>query len=213
MFFGIGEIVNVVNDLIVAGAAMVAAYVGLQGLDTWKRQIKSNTEYELAKKILTSLYKLREAIRSVRNPFLQYSPEPDLPKEKLEELDKREKDWYAYMQAYQKRWDPVNDAKAELLANIFEAEVVWGSEILEKIKQLNPIINELFAVIQEHIEDKNPNKDYSIDRERRKELRKILYFMSVEEEDIYFNKLKKVISEIEEELKPHIMEYHKKNLT
>lgn len=60
----IKEIVSVAKDIILAFAAIVASYVGIKGLGTWRRQLKGNAEYELAKNILTAIYELREAIAS-----------------------------------------------------------------------------------------------------------------------------------------------------
>ena len=46
--------------------------------------------------MLGSVYELREAILRVRNPFMQYSKEPDLPEDKLKELSQREREWHTH---------------------------------------------------------------------------------------------------------------------
>lgn len=156
----LGEIVAIVKDVVLTLAAIVAGYVGIRGLGTWRRQLRGNTEYQLAKTMLTSVYELREAISGVRNPFMQYSKEPDLPQDKLKELSQREREWHALAQAYQRRWEPVPKAMAKLDANLLEAEVVWGPEIRTKANPLNRLTGELLLALQDHLEARNPDGRY-----------------------------------------------------
>jgi hypothetical protein len=164
----------------------------------------------LAKNILTAVYELREAISAVRHPFMRYSQEPDLPKEKLKELSAREKKWQALVQVYQKWWEPVPAAKAKLDANLLEAEAVWGRDSVGKITPLNGLIGELLWAIQDYLEKQNPNFDYeSPEREEIKKRQDIMYSRGDAEKDEYRKRLEAAISDIEAELKPHIVQYHR----
>ncbi|NTU50397.1 MAG: hypothetical protein HGA87_05900, partial [Desulfobulbaceae bacterium] len=179
----LGEVVGIVKDIVLTLAAIVAGYVGIRGLSTWRRQLRGNTEYQLARNVLASVYELREAISSVRNPFMQYSKEPDLPADKLKELSQREREWQALAQAYQRRWEPVPKAIAKLDANLLEAEVVWGSEIRAKAAPLNRLAGELLIVLQDHLEARNPDGQYeSPDPELRKKRRETLYGLGEKDE-------------------------------
>jgi hypothetical protein len=141
---------------------------------------------------------------------MQYPQEPDLPKEKLKELSEREKNWYALAQAYQKRWEPVPAAKAKLDANLLEAEAVWGRSILNKVMPLNGLIAELLWAIQDHMEARNPNVDYeSPGREEIKKRHEIMYACSDSEKDEYKKRFEAVVYDIESELKPRIVQYHR----
>lgn len=189
---------------------MIAGYVGLMGLGTWRRQLKANTEYVLAKDLLRSIYELREAISSARHPFMQYSQEPDMPEEKLKELSEKEKRWHAMVQAYQKRWDPVPKAKSAFDTTLLEAEVVWGKKIVEITEPLNGLIGELLWAIQDHLDAMNPTSDY--DRPGADEVKKRRNTMNARgtgDQDEYKNRLEAVIKSIEKELKPHIEQYHR----
>jgi hypothetical protein len=128
------EIVTLVKDCILGLTAPVAAYVAVRGLNKWQPQLTGNTNHQLAKNILMNLYEIRDATERVRNPFLTHAAEPDLPKEKLEELDARQKAWYATVQEYERRWKPIPIAKARLDANLWEAEAVWGKATIEKVQ-------------------------------------------------------------------------------
>lgn len=199
----------VIKDVVLTGAAIIAAYVGLKGLGAWKSQLVGNTEYELAKQILRSVYEVRDALSSVRNPFMQYSQEPDLPEEKLKELNQQEKQWHAKAQAFQKRWEPVPKAASGLDALLLEAEVVWGSSVKEKVRPLNGLVGELLWAIQDHLEATNPNNAHEKqDPDEVKTRRRIMYARG-DEKDEYQQKLTKAIQGIENELKPHIRRYHR----
>ncbi|MFI3136746.1 MAG: hypothetical protein QX197_08205 [Methylococcaceae bacterium] len=199
----------ILKDATLAVAASIASYVGLKGLGTWRRQLKGNAEYELAKKLLRGVYELREAITGVRHPFMLYSQEPDMSEEKLKELSEKEKQWHAMAQAYEKRWEPVPKAKTSVDTLLLEAEVVWGKKIVEFTSPLNGLIGELLWAIQKHLEAMNPNNHYDNPGEDEiKTRRNIMYARGTTEQDEYKKRLEAVIGLIEEELKPHIEQYH-----
>lgn len=202
------EVIALAKDLVLMAAAIVASYVGLRGLGTWRRQLRGNTEYQLAKALLTSVYELREAIAGVRNPFMQYSKEPDLPEEKLKDLSQRDREWHALAQAYQRRWEPVPAAKAKLDANLLEAEVIWGPAIRTKVQGLNRLIGELLFALQDHLEARNPNIPYeSPGRDLVKKRHETLY--GIGDDDAFKKQLDEAIGTIENEMRPHIVQHHR----
>ncbi len=204
----LSEWLPIVKDFVLSGAGVVAAYVGLKGLGTWRQQFKGNKEYELAKRLLTSVYELREAVNSVRHPFMHYSEEPDMPEDKLKELSDREKQWHALAQAYQKRWEPVPKAKSGLDANLLEAEVVWGKKIVKLAEPLNEYVGKLLWAIQDHIEAMNPNNMERASPEEIKERRRIMYGRG-SGGDEYKEEFEAAISALENELRPHIEQFHR----
>lgn len=201
--------IAVIKDIAITVAAIIASYVGLKGLGTWRRQLSGNMEYTLAKSILMSMYELREAIKGVRNPFMAYSREPDLPREEKEKLTQKEMEFHALVQAFQARWKPVTGASSKLRADLFEAEVVWGQNLVDKINPLFRLIKELWLAIQDHLEALNPNIPYeSPGPEINKNRYTIMYEGDPEKDD--FNKqLEAAIRDVEIELKPHIAQHHK----
>lgn len=191
-----------IKDIVLICTGAVAAYVGLRGLSAWRRQLYGQTEYDLAKRILRSTYKVREAIHGVRNPFLQHSRDPDLPEEKLKKLSDKEKEWHALAQAYQKRWQPLSDAKAELDTELLEAEAVWGVEIREKFSRLDGLVTELSLAVEYYLDVRNPNVQEEWTPKERKESREIMYAHG--SKDKFKEKLEAVLKDIETVLKPHI---------
>jgi hypothetical protein len=203
-------IASTAKDLVLTATAIVAAFVGLRGLSTWRRQLKGNTEYALAKNVLTCLYELRGLLGVVRNPFASYSQEPDLPEEKLKDMDSKQKEWHAYAQMYEKRWAPVVTAKSKLDVHLFEMEAVWGRDVVARFDPLIQLVAELQWAIQDHLEDKDPRlgrRDY--DPEETRKQRAILFRRGSKTPDEYNLKLEKAIADAEAVLKPHVLEHHR----
>lgn len=200
--------ITLLKDIALIAAAITAIYVGIKGLGTWRRQLRGNTEYTLAKNILTSMYELREAISGVRNPFMMYSSEPDLPQEELDELSQKEKEWLALAQAYQKRLEPIPAARAKLKANLLEAEAVWGHDLVAKINPLFRLIKELWLAIQEHLEARTPTIPYESPGSDIIKKRHAILYEGDPEKDDFKNQLEDAIRKVEIELKPHITQYH-----
>lgn len=198
------------KDTILTAAAVVAGYVGLRGLSTWRRQLAGNAEYELAKNALTCLYKLRGVIGVVRNPFVSYSQQPDLPAEMLRDMDARQKEWHAYAQMYEKRWAPVVEAKSQLDVFLFEMEAVWGREAVAKFEQLDQTVADLQWAIQDHLEDRDPRRgrqDY--DAEESKKQRAVLFRRGSKTPDEYNVRFEAAIANVETVLKPYVLKHHR----
>ncbi len=56
------EVISVVKDIVLSGAAITGAVVAVKGLGTWQRQLKGQSEYELSRRILVTVFKYRDAI-------------------------------------------------------------------------------------------------------------------------------------------------------
>jgi len=206
----LAECVAITRDVVLTLAALVAAYVGIKGLGTWQRQLRGNTEYALAKSVLTAVYELRGAIAAVRHPFMQYSSEPDLPADKLRELDTRQKQWHALAQAYQKRWEPVAAAKAKFDSHLLEVEAVWGRDLLTKTEPLSRLVAELLWAIQDQLEAQNPSAGYEeTDRAEIRKRREIMFERGPKHNDEYKKRLEQAISEIEAAIRGYVLQHHR----
>jgi hypothetical protein len=197
--------VPLLKDALLAIAAVIGSIVAILGLSTWKRQLYGQSEYDLAKRILKSVYLFREVVNNARHPFMQYSATPDLPKDKLEQLSKEEKEWYAKAQAFEKRWEPVAKARADLDMNVLESEVFWENEIKDKIAKLKELHAELLVGIEEHLERTNPSHpDETYRAEDLKRNKAIIYGRSDRTKDPFLDKMLTAIEDIESILKPYI---------
>ncbi|MFC2023950.1 hypothetical protein ACFLT5_04365 [Chloroflexota bacterium] len=148
------EIVALIKDIFTILAAIVAGYVAVAGVNTWRKQLTGKTEYEVARRLLRATYALRDAIRSVRSPFMSggeiasamervgIEPEPGQVQTPLP----------VRRAAYEERWKEVTDALSTLSAEAFEAEVLWGEGVTSALTPLRGAVNVLHANLLIHLD-------------------------------------------------------------
>ena len=191
------HIFEVLGTLLVGGVAFFA-WKG------WKREIRGQTEYKLAVDLLTATYRFRDAIDSVRSPLTfahemiaedkdRYNPVKDI--EKFERMEG----------AYQKRWERVVEAQYTILGDSQVAEAIWGEEAKNLFQELLAHSNDLHWAIENRLRIINPvlSAEHKKSKERlSKEIDAILN--KHDEKDNFSNNLKRLITEIENYLKPKL---------
>jgi hypothetical protein len=65
------------KDVVIGLSAASAAVFAYLGLSAWRRELKGKSEYELAKEVLKSVYKVREAFKHVRRPGIYQYEYPE----------------------------------------------------------------------------------------------------------------------------------------
>jgi hypothetical protein len=103
---------SIIKDIVTIVAAGVAAYVGFRGLQTWQRQLRGNAEYDLARRVLVAVYKVRDVINNCR---LLAS-----------ELDSETMD--ITKQIHESHFAKLDEAQASLDVELLETQAIWGNE-------------------------------------------------------------------------------------
>ncbi len=194
------------KDLILAGAAITGSIVAVKGLSTWRRQLRGQAEYELAKRILKLTFQYRDAIYGVRNPFIWKYEMPDPPEEQAKNMSNDQKGFYSTSKAYDNRCNKVTEVRQALYPELLEAEVLWGKKIEEFFKVLFNLEKELYLYIRYFLKLKDP--DILIDdKEPFKKIirnkRDILYD-SLSDDDQFRKDFSSGIEAIENLLKSHL---------
>jgi len=183
--------------------------IAIQWLNTWKKQLKWNAEYETARKTLHLIYKIRYGVETIRAPFMSvYEMQVKWDFKNASEREIRAA-WVK--EAYIKRSVLLNETKNKLFVDILEAEVLWWREIKKLIYDLIYEVRKLEIAISNHIEILN-NKEYDYDeywKKRSQEVCEIIYAKSLNwieiiEEDKYALNLEEKIKFIENYLKPYL---------
>lgn len=203
----IAEVITVVKDLALSIGAAIGIYVALRGLNTWNRQLKGSVEYDLTRRLLRCSYKLREAMKGVRNPIMFGNEIPIPPEEEGKRMSFEERRYYGTSQAYQRRWDKVSEVRSELQTELLEGEVIWGKVIHEKFAPLFELQRELFSDVHAYLIVCNPSEHEESRRamsEIRKKRREVLYSEMGEEPDPFSKDVDTAIMNIETYLKPHL---------
>lgn len=175
-------------DLLTAMAAIGGLIVAIIGLSTWKKQLRGTDQYELAKRLMLEVYQLRDALRSVRNPFLSVA-----------EGDKDDTEDTWEITAYGKRWELVREVMTRFQVTSLEAEVVWDDATKEASNEMHKLIRELNITLSAFVRQKK-NKSYADDFYKNHE--DTLYDKG--DDDKYNTALNKAIKHYENILKPHL---------
>ncbi|WP_027158167.1 hypothetical protein [Methylobacter luteus] len=201
------EIVSRLKDLVLSGAAITGAVVAVQGLGTWQRQLKGQSEYELSRRILVTVFKYRDAINGVRHPAMWAYEMPSPPEDEAAKMSPEQMRFYGTSKAYQARWDKVQIERTSLYADLLEAEAIWGVELKELFKKVFDLEHELFTRIRHYIELINPDTAEASKEAIRnidKKARDIMYDDLSDEPDEYKKDLVSAIEKIEKYLKPKL---------
>lgn len=202
------EIIATFKDVVISAAAIIGAIVAVKGLGTWQRQLKGQSEYELSRRILVTLFKYRDSINGVRNPMMWAYEMPLPSEEEAKKMSQEQASFYGTSKAYQNRWDKVKIEKISLYADLLESEAIWSIELKELFKPIFKLEHELFIKVRHHIElidpDTNKAKREAITKIDEKS-RDIMYdIMSDEEPDEYKKDLLSAIEDVEKYLKPKL---------
>lgn len=206
------EYVSLVKDIITALSALTVAVIATLGLQTWKKELKGRTEYELARRLLRAVYKARHAIHLVRNPFMYAGEIIQSLQEANIQVDQHDQRYNAisHRAVYMRRWQKVEDALTELQLDTFEAEVIWGQEASEKMRPLRKNVSTLFANIQLYLRQLEEPPGYTLDSEtsfqRRQEIERVIYYDLGEDptRNSFTVEITESVTQIEEYLRPHL---------
>lgn len=137
---------------------------------------------------MLEVYQLRDALRSVRNPFLSSSEGNE---------DDTEETWE--ITAYGKRWELVREVLVRFQVTSLEAEVVWDGATKQPSKDINKLIRELNITLNAFVRQKN-NKSYREDFYKNHD--DTLYDKG--DDDKYNTALNEVVKKYEKVLKPYL---------
>jgi len=185
---------------VLSGAAITGALVAVKGLGTWQRQLKGQSEYELSRRILVSVFKYRDAIDGVRHPAMWSYEMPSPPEEDAKKMSPEQMRFYGVSRAYQTRWDKVQAERATLYADLLEAEAIWSTELKDLFKAVFDLEHELFTRIRHHIELINPDTDSASKEAIRnidKKIRNCMYDNLIDEPDEYKQDLISAVEKID----------------
>ena len=139
------DIFQIVKDCLTGAAAVTGATVAVLGLRTWKRQLRGNAEYDVARRLLRAAYKIRDAISSVRQPFMSMGEVSAAVRETAQEPR-------GYNRAvFEVRWKEVLEAGNELRVAELEGEVLWGNPLKTALAPLEERITELSRALSEFL--------------------------------------------------------------
>lgn len=134
------DVFSIVGTVFTALGVTVASYVGLNGLKTWRRQIRGNNDHELSRRMLVESYRFKKAFFYARRPAIypqeiREDGDPTFGSDPIDRF-KRQK------LGFQRRMENFNKEFAALSASMFEAEALWGQGIVQSIRYVEMLKDE-----------------------------------------------------------------------
>lgn len=194
------------KDSLLGVSAVTATIFAYLGLSAWRKELKGKAEYQLAKDVLKSVYKVREAFKHIRNPAIYQYEYPEDMTDHHGHL-KREYKYEGTAYVYEKRWEIMHDAFKELEEHHLNAQVEWGSKFQDIIVELRSCRVKLQISIQQILErKKNPEFNQAMTKEEKAEETSVLYYGGEDSKyDKFTPEVNEAIDKFEKWLRPHVI--------
>ncbi|OIN27962.1 hypothetical protein [Vibrio barjaei] len=195
-------IFQIVKDIAVASAAVTTSAIAIMGLKSWKRELKGKTEFEVARALILSTYKLRDELKYARSPWVSGHEFPDdYPQNPSIRTPQIEAEAYAFV--YGNRWKPVSVALQEFEAQALEGEALWGVSNKTKTQELRQCVRNLQVSIEAFINDKaTGGENFRADRVFGQSVKADVW--GTENDNVLTDKINASIAAIEKEIRPHL---------
>lgn len=191
------------KDLCVISGAAVAAFVGLRGLQTWRRQLRGNSDHELARRMLRLVYQVRDRIAGVRNPFVAPAETAKAMKDAgvpAEEWKQKQLGNESMQFVYQARWALLAAAMSDLHVEYVEAEVLWKDELKDERQQLHECVTKLYMALTRYLRRREGTGD---EPEKWGKFENII-FSDLCEDDAFGKDVKKAVTDLEAAIRPYL---------
>lgn len=186
---------NIMKDIITIISLIIASYVGLQGLHTWRKNLAGTEMHQKAKDFLIDLYQYRDRLYDYRHPAIrlgEYPMDNGLPPNAIGR--NKYNDMYF---VYTNRLRYLREYTAKLYIQKLECRVLFGVNLEQKYDFLFKIENEITNEIMVYIEN--------MDNENRNEVDDGIVHDTMKEDDPIRKKVNDIIEQIEKALIPYLI--------
>ncbi|ORT52207.1 hypothetical protein ST37_02415 [Vibrio sp. qd031] len=197
------EIIQVIKDIALAGAAITTAIVAYQGLKSWRRELEGKAEFEIARALVLATYKLRDSLKLVRSPWIHGHEFPDdYPLNMSERTPDIEAKAFAHI--YTNRWKPVVEALQNFDVQSLEGEALWGSASRDKTNEMRQCARNLQVSIEAFIHNKaENNEDFKSNKEFKKSIEADVWGTESEDNKLT-QQINAAVENLEKELRPYL---------
>ena len=192
------RILEVSGTLLVGAAASFGAWVAWKG---WQRDMRGQTEYKLAVDLLKATYCFRDAIDLARSRLI-FAHEMIIEDEDSTNSSDDMQKFKEMTRAYEERWKQAMQEQQTIYDNLQSAEVIWGEDVKNLFQDLFAHTIKLRWAIEEYLDSINPPLSEPPEK-LSKETNAILH-KPHREEDKFGDELQRLITEIDNYLKPKL---------
>jgi len=187
---------EIAKDIVTILGTVAAVVIGILGLKTWRVQLKTTSDNDLARRILVSLYKVRSNIQFIRRPLR----EAILPEDKSQFDQNATTE--AFAKQYETEWNKVREEMAELEAASIEAQATWDRDFPNHLIPLRTCIFELLDYIREHLRTQAAGRGESY--HKPEEIRKII-FGTGGSTDEFGQKVEEAVKNVDDVVRPRFV--------
>lgn len=180
---------------------VIASFVAIYGINSWRRELKGKKEFELAEQVLSYFYEAKDNIKMIRSPF-SFGGEGATRKRSKNETERESKildKVYVVTERYQKVQSRFN----ELFSLKYRFMAYFGREKEAPFVALNKLLNEIFVAARMlgTFYWQNQNNLFQNEDERKTHNKKMFeqerIFWDTGEDDKINTNLKTIIDDIE----------------
>lgn len=199
-------VVSLTKDVVLTLGACLGGYIAWQGLSTWRRQLRGNAEYDLARRVLKTTYRVRYEIEATRTPGMSGGETSHAAQQaglNFEGVSEQQAIHLLTRAGYAVRWNRVHEALRDLRIEMCEAEALWGTDAAEALKPLLAVAQKLWAAIEVDLQLRERGY-HEAHGDRMDRLKIIANISDSPEHDEYGRQLLAAIANIEAIARPHL---------
>jgi len=169
--------INIISDLgniVTATAAVAGVVIALFGLRGWRDELHGRADFELARRVMRSVYEVRNRIRQMRT--------------------------VVSTESFETRYERFNSKAGELDSELFEAEVLWGDTLHGPKESLKERVSTFRLALSDRYDEKN---GFELTETRHQELNAICDGYG-RKNDRFDEETERTVSEFEEALRPYL---------
>lgn len=135
------DVLSLVANGLLAGAALWATWTAHQGLHTWRKELVGHGKHQTARRLYRAAIGVRESINRLRMDFTVSTPETA------------------------EQWKSVADAWGQLRLEALEAEVLLGRDVYDKIEPLRKSMAKLRSALKKYVRAERDPKRWGVSHE------------------------------------------------
>lgn len=116
--------------------ALIAGLAARRALDTWRTQLKAQTRFESAKRLMIAAHELAQAFHAARNPFVLGGERPAKYAAKNDDEMTSDERADSQRQVFKARWEPVRLSGAKISGLLPEVRALLPLEIAKAADDL-----------------------------------------------------------------------------
>lgn len=197
------ELIKAVTSILSVVVAFGAVAVASMGLATWRRQLRGSAEYDLARRVLRAVLRVRNEITAIRNPFI-LPAEANAALAEAGVTPSADRHNIENSLVYERRWNRLVQARADLDIELLEARILWPSDLQNAQKALASCVSELWSAVLREVR-KLQDRGVTETADAREKREAILYQIDDDpSSEAFAARVEIAVAEFEKALRRHI---------